>query len=118
MSKGKGKEKEKEKGITIREGAPQTEQVAVLERALQSKKDGKRKVGESVEPPPATQQRTKLGGAVAMLPVFVAEVSAERLVVHSHPLFGLMVPFNKNAPFPSKNSASLLGNPMYNLKLA
>ena len=53
-----------------------------------------------------------------MMPIFVAEVSAERLVVHAQPLFGPMVPFNKNAHFPSKNSASLLGNPMYNLKLA
>ena len=52
-----------------------------------------------------------------MLPVSTAEVSTERMVVHSHPLFGPMVPFNKNALFPSKNSASLLGNPMYNLKL-
>ena len=53
-----------------------------------------------------------------MLPVFASEVSTERLVVHPRPLFEPMVPFNKNAPFPSKNSASLLGNPMYNLKLA
>ena len=53
-----------------------------------------------------------------MLPVSTAEVSTERMVVHSHPLFGPMVPFNKNAPFPSKNSVFLLGNPMYNLKLA
>ena len=53
-----------------------------------------------------------------MLAVSTAEVSTERLVIHSHPLFEPMVPFNKNAPFPSKNSASLLGNPMYNLKLA
>ena len=53
-----------------------------------------------------------------MLAVSTVEVSTERLVIHSHPLFEPIVPFNKNAPFPSKNSASLLGNPMYNLKLA
>ena len=82
------------------------------------KKGWKRKVGESVEPSPATRQRIDSGGAVAMVPVFIAEVSIERLVVYPHPLFGPMVSFNKNALFPSKNSASLLGNPMYNLKLA
>ena len=53
-----------------------------------------------------------------MLPVFASEVSTERLVVHPRPLFEPMVPFNKNAFFPSKNSTSLLGNPKYNLKLA
>ena len=52
-----------------------------------------------------------------MVPVSIAEVSAKRLVVHPHPLFGPMIHFNKNATFSSKNSASLLGNPMYNLKL-
>ena len=49
-----------------------------------------------------------------MVPVFVVEVSVERLVVHPHPLLGSMVLFNKNAPFSSKNSASLLDNPMCN----
>ena len=53
-----------------------------------------------------------------MVPVFIAEVSIERLVVYPHPLFGPIIPFNKNAPFSRKISASLLGNPMYNLKLA
>ena len=52
-SKGKGKEKEKEKGITIREGAPQMEQATVPESTPQLKKDGKRKVEESFEPPHA-----------------------------------------------------------------
>ena len=42
----------KEKRITIREGAPQMEQATVPESAPQLKKDGKRKVGESVESPP------------------------------------------------------------------
>ena len=53
-----------------------------------------------------------------MLPVSAVEVSTKRLVVHSQPLFRPMIPFNKNAPFPSKNSVSLLGNSLYNLKLA
>ena len=51
-----------------------------------------------------------------MVHVFATEVLIERLVVHVQPLFGPMIPFNKNAHFPSKNT-SLLGNPMYNLKL-
>ena len=68
-------------------------------------------MGEPVEPPSATWQHT-----VAMLPVSIAEVTDERLVIHPYPLFGPMIPFNKDAPFLSKTSASLLNNPMYSLK--
>ena len=53
-----------------------------------------------------------------MVPIFVTEVTGERLVVHPHPLFGEMVPYKKDAMFPSKSSATLLNNPMYSLKLA
>ena len=84
----------------------------------QSKKDGKRKVGESIETPPATRQRTDSGGAVVKVLVSVSEVSDPRLVIHTHSLFGSMIPFKKDAPFSSSSSASLLNNPIYNLKLA
>ena len=112
------KGKEKEKGISIKEGAPQTTSTTVSEDAHQSKEDGKRNVVESVETPPAIRQRTDSGSAVAMVFVFVDEVTDARLVIHPHPLFGSMVLFNKDAPFSSKTSASLLSNPMYNLKLS
>ena len=47
----------------------------------------------------------------------IVPTTDERLVIHPYSLFGTMIPFNKDAPVPSKNSASLLSNPMYNLKL-
>ena len=75
-------------------------------------------MGEQTEVPPATRQRTSSGGNVAMVPVCVSEVTGEKLVVHSYPLFGEMIPFKKDAPFPSQGTASLLNNPLYALKLA
>ena len=53
-----------------------------------------------------------------MVSIFMNEVSDARLVIHTHSLFGPMIAFKKDAPFPSCSSASLLNNPMYNLKLA
>ena len=53
-----------------------------------------------------------------MVLVTVSEVTGEKLVVHSHPLFGEMVSFKKDALFPSQGIASLLNNPLYALKLA
>ena len=52
-----------------------------------------------------------------MIPVSVFEVIGEQLMVHPHPLFGEMVPFKKNALFPSKGTATLLNSPLYALKL-
>ena len=75
-------------------------------------------MGEPVEAPSATRQRTGSEGAVAMLLISTSEITNERLVIHPHPLFGTMIPFNKDAHFLSKTNASLLSNPMYNLKLA
>ena len=112
------KGKEKEKGIIIKEGASQTKQTTISKDTPQSKQDGKRKVGELIEAFSATRQRTGSEGAVEMFPVFAVEITNERLMIHPHPLFGPMIPFNKDAHLPSKTSASLLNNPMYNLKLA
>ena len=53
-----------------------------------------------------------------MVPVSVTKVTDSRLVIHPHPLFGEMVSFKKDAPFPSQGTASLLNNPLYALKLA
>ena len=75
-------------------------------------------MGEPVETPLAIWQRTNSGGVAAMVSIFVNEVSDARLVIHTHSLFGPMIAFKKDAPFPSCSSASLLNNPMYNLKLA
>ena len=75
-------------------------------------------MGEQTEAPPAIRQRTNPNGTIAMVPVSVTEVTGEKLVVHSHPLFGEMVPFKKDAPFSSQRTASLLNNPLYALKLA
>ena len=75
-------------------------------------------MGEPVETPPVTRQRTNSGGVVAMVPISVNEVFDARLVIHTHPLFGSMIPFKKDAPFLSSCSASLFNNLMYNLKLA
>ena len=52
-----------------------------------------------------------------MVPVSVFEVTDSRLVIHPHPLFGEMVSFKKDAPFPSKGTATLLNSPLYALKL-
>ena len=110
--------KSKEKGITISEGGPQATRSTPADNAPQSKKDGKKRVGEQTEAPPATRQRTSPSGSVAMVPVTVSEVTGEKLVVHSHPLFGEMISFKKDAPFPSQGTASLFNNPLYALKLA
>ena len=75
-------------------------------------------MGEQAEVPSTTWQRMSSGGNVAMVPICVSEVTGKKLVVHSHPLFGEMVPFKKDAPFPSQGTASLLNNPLYALKLA
>ena len=53
-----------------------------------------------------------------MVPVSVTKVTDSRLVIHPHPLFGEMVPYKKDASFPSQRNASLLNNPLYTLKLA
>ena len=53
-----------------------------------------------------------------MLLVSTAEFTNERLVIHPYPLFGPMIPFNKDVAFLSKTNASLLINSRYNLKLA
>ena len=110
--------KSKEKGITISEGGPQATRSTPADNAPQSKKDGKKRVREQTEAPPATRQRTSPSGSVAMVLVTVSEVTGEKLVVHSHPLFGEMVLFKKDTPFPSQGTASLLNNPLYALKLA
>ena len=73
---------------------------------------------EPIEAPPTTRQRTGLEGTIAILPISTAEVTSEKLMIHPHSLFVPMIPFNKDAPFLSKTSASLLSNPMYSLKLA
>ena len=75
-------------------------------------------MGEQVEAPPTTRQRTSPGGTVGMVPVSVTEVTSEKLVVYPHPLFGEMVPFKSDAPFPRQGTASLLNSPLYALKLA
>ena len=102
----------------ISKGDPQATRSTPANNALQSKKDGKKRMGEQTEAPPAIRQRTSLSGTVAMIPVTVTKDTGEKLVVHSHPLFGEMVPFKKDAPFPSQGTASLLNNPLYALKLA
>ena len=53
-----------------------------------------------------------------MVPISVTEITDSRLVIHPHPLFEEMVPYKKDAPFPSQGSATLLNNPLYSLKLA
>ena len=80
--------KGKKKGITINEGAPQVAKTVPFDNAPQSKKDGKKRVGEQAEAPPATRQCTGPGGTVAMVLVSVSEVTDSTLVIHPHPLFG------------------------------
>ena len=111
-------QKAKEKGIIINEGAPRASQTQVAETTPQSKGDGKRKAGEQTGAPSATRQRTESASRTAMIPVTVTEVTDSQLVIHQHPLFGEMIPFKKDAPFPSRETASLLNNPLYALKLA
>ena len=72
-------------------------------------------MGEQAEAPPATRQRT--GSSVTVAMVSVTEVTDSRLVIHLHPLFGEMIPYKKDAPFPSKGSTTLLNNQMYAFKL-
>ena len=49
-----GWEKGKEKGITIKEGASQAKQTTAPKAALLSKRDGKKRMGEPADIPPAT----------------------------------------------------------------
>ena len=53
-----------------------------------------------------------------MVLISMAKVTDSRLVIHPHPLFEDMIPYKKDAPFPSGSCATLLNNPLYCLKLA
>ena len=117
-SKDTGKGKEKEKGIIIKEPVLQSKQATASKGAPQSKKDGKRKVRKSAEALPIARPRIESTEGATILPVSIVPATDEILVIHPHPLFETMIPFNKDAHVPSKTSASLLSNPMYNLKLA
>ena len=75
-------------------------------------------MGESFEAPAATRPRTESAEGTTALPVSTVPATDERLVIHPHSLFETMIPFNKYALVPIKTNASLLSNPMYNLKLA
>ena len=66
----------------------------------------------------AIRQRTESTKGSTIFPVSTAPATDERLVIYPHPLFGTMISFNKDAPLPSTTSATLLNNPLYNLKLA
>ena len=103
-----GREKGKEKGITIKEGASQAKQTTAPKAAPLSKRDGKKRMGEPADIPPATRQRTDSGSAVAMVPVTMEEVPNSRLVIHPHPLFGPHVPYKKDAPYPSTGTTHFL----------
>ena len=72
---------------------------------------------ESFEVAIATRPRIKSTEGMMALLVSTVPAIDERLVIHPHPLFRIMIPFNKGALVPSKTNASLLSNPMYNLKL-
>ena len=60
----------------------------------------------------------KISRGSEIFPVSIASVTNERLVIYPHPLFGTMIPFNKDTALPSNTSAMLLNNPIYNIKLA
>ena len=74
-------------------------------------------MGEPADIPPATRQRTDSGSAVAIVLVTMEEVPDTRLLIHPHPLFGPHIPYKKEALYPSTGTATLLNNPLYNLKL-
>ena len=74
-------------------------------------------MGESIETSLATRQRTKSTSKSIILSVSTTPTIDERLVIHPHSLFEIMIPFNNDAPLPSTISATLLNNPLYNLKL-
>ena len=54
----------KKKGITISEGVPRATRSVPTDNASKSKKDGKKRVEEQAEAPPAIQQRTSPGGTI------------------------------------------------------
>ena len=60
----------------------------------------------------------RVGGRFDNPSYFYYPKTDERMVIHPQPLFGTMIPFNKDACIPSSSTATLLSNPMYNLKLA
>ena len=64
--------------------------------AFQSKRDGKRKVGESEEAPPTIQSRTKSTEEIEALLIFAAPDQDDRLNIHMNPFFKMMIPFDKN----------------------
>ena len=110
LSKVTSKPKGKEKGITIKEPIPQPKQTEPPNDTPQSKHNGKRKVRELDEAPPAIQARTKSIGRVEILLVSATPVPDERLVIHKHPLYGIMIPFNKDTSLPNGSSTTLLNN--------
>ena len=75
-------------------------------------------MGESSEAHAAIRPHIESAEGTTTLPVSIVLATNERLLIHPHLLFEIMIPFNKDAPVPSKTSVSLLSNLMYNLKLA
>ena len=75
-------------------------------------------MGEPAEALPTIRPRIESTKGTTILSVSTVPATDERLVIHPHPLLRTMIPFNKDAHFPSKTNASLLINPIYNLKLA
>ena len=72
---------------------------------------------ESVEAPLATRQLIESTEGSDILSVSIAPTTDERLVIYPHPLFEIMIPFNKDDALPSNTSATFLNNPIYNIKL-
>ena len=66
----------------------------------------------------ATRLRTESIEEIEALPISVALVLDDKLVIHRNHLFGIMVFFDKNASLLSQSSATMLNNYQYNLKLA
>ena len=93
--------KGKEKRITIKEPTPQPSILVQLDKfknTAQSKRDWKRKVGESEKAHTPTQLRTMLVVETPTLPVSTTSIADLGLVIHKHLLFGMMIPFNLITP--------------------
>ena len=73
---------------------------------------------ESKDALPSTRPHIESTEGIEALSIFVAPVPDDRLVIHRNPLYGMMIPFDKNASLLSQSSATMLNNYQYNLKLA
>ena len=87
---------------------------------MQTDRCGKRRMEESVEASKATWAHTEqtLKGSEGLPESYLTLKSTNRVLMYKNPLFGMQIPYMKDAPFLSFDTVALLNNFSYNLKVA